>query len=168
MSLVCARTVAMAAVLWKIFLWVRTIPPTLYMFIFSNPKKTQLSSDWTAFPDDFSFRDPDYFSTSQFFFPANSRTTKHASRCQKTLCTLAAHWCTQILCAGARRRQARQAHAVWHHRDGSRCTDEKPALSSFQNSQKHNARCHTAAGKRLMDVAIAVLKRVKMNRDGGD
>ena len=78
----------------------------------------------------------------------------------------AAHWCTQILCAGARRRQARQAHAVWHHRDGSRCTDEKPALFPFQNSQKHNDRCHTAAGKRLMDVGISVLKRVELNRDG--
>ena len=53
--------------------------------------------------------------------------------------TLAAHWCTQILCAGAHRRQTCQAHAVWHQRDGSRCTDEKPALSPFQNSQRHNA-----------------------------
>ena len=35
-------------------------------------------------------------------------------------------------------------------RDGSRCTNEKPALSPFQNSQKHNARCHIATGKRLM------------------
>ena len=72
----------------------------LYMFIFSKPKKTQLSSDWTAFPD------------------------------------------------------------------GSRCTDEKPALFPFQNSQKHNDRCHIATGKRLMDVGISVLKRVELNRDG--
>ena len=81
---------------------------------------------------------------------------------------LAAHWCTQILFAGARRRQARQDHAVWHQRDGSRCTDEKPALSPFQNSQKHNARCHIATSKRLKDVGVAVLKRAEMNRDGGD
>jgi len=30
----------------------------------------------------------------------------------------------QILCAGAHRKQACQAHAVWHQRDCSRCTDE--------------------------------------------
>ena len=37
----------------------------------------------------------------------------------------------------------------------------------FRNSQT-NARCHIAVGKRLLDVGIAVLKRVEMNRDGGD
>ena len=74
--------------------------------------------------------------------------------------TLAAHWCPQLLCAGARRRQARQAHSVWHQRDGSRCTDEKPALPPFQNSQT-NARCHIAAGKRLLDVRIAVLSGLR-------
>ena len=92
----------MAAVLWKVFLWVRTIPlNSIHVYLFET-RKTQLSSDWTAFPD------------------------------------------------------------------GSRCTDKKPALFPFQNSQKHNARCPIATGKRLMDVGIAVLKRVELNRDGGD
>ena len=31
---------------------------SIHVYLF-EPKKTQLSSDWTAFPDDFSFRDPD-------------------------------------------------------------------------------------------------------------
>ena len=37
----------------------------VYLF---ETKKTQLSSDWTAFPDDFSFRDPDVLFDKLFFF----------------------------------------------------------------------------------------------------
>ena len=31
---------------------------SIHVYLFET-KKTQLSSDWTAFPDNFSFRDPD-------------------------------------------------------------------------------------------------------------
>ena len=51
--------------------------------------------------------------------------------------TLAAHGCNQILCAGAHRKQACQAHAVWHQRDCSRCTDESlpyPPLRTRRNT----------------------------------
>jgi len=176
---------------------------SIHVYLFET-KKTQLSSDWTAFPDDFSFRDPDVFSDKSIF-PAKAAQQMHLeddteqkafvvanTRSQpmwtgnsagiwrgarqqythirgqpsmhrdvrKHCAQRAAHWCTQILCAGARRRQARQAHAVWHQSDGSRCTDEKPALSPFQNSQT-NARCHIATGKRLLDVGIAVLSGLR-------
>ena len=55
---------------------------------------------------------------------------------------LAAHWCTQILGAGARRRQARQAHAVCYQRDGSRCTDEKLPYPPFRT---HRNTMHSGA-----------------------
>ena len=67
----------MAAVLWKVFLWVRTIPPnSIHAYLFKTKKKTQLSSDWTAFPDDFSFRDPDVFSDKSNF-PAKAAQQMH-------------------------------------------------------------------------------------------
>jgi len=39
---------------------------SIHVYLFET-KKTQLSSDWTAFPDDFSFRDPDMLFDKSIF-----------------------------------------------------------------------------------------------------